>query len=220
MAYRCVIFDFDGTLADTEKFIVDIYNEIADKYGFERIDQQIYEQVKTMSIPQIIAALDISYKKAMSLMKAGQKLLRTRIESVEPFEENLGSILNTIEALSGPMGVISSNLKKNIRLFLKHQGVDNMAFIISSPLFSKEHKIRSIMRRRRLAPSEVLYVGDETRDIVSSHNAGVDVAAAAWGYTAEATLKAQNPTYIIHSIHDIISILKGEYPKEDISHAI
>lgn len=213
MTYRCVIFDFDGTLADTEKFVVTIYNQIAEKYGYALIDDAQYEKIKTMSFSKVLNVMDISYKKAMTLLAEGQKILKKNMDAVAPFEKDIASVLEQIKEQCPVIGVISSNTKKNIRLFLKNTRITSMDFVISSPLFSKESKIRSVMRRKKLSPEEILYVGDEQRDIVSSHHAGVDVAAAAWGYTSRQMLLKRNPTYLIHSLKDVVDILNGDFER-------
>ena len=38
MAYKCVCFDFDGTLADTEALMLKVYNEMARRYRLEAIE--------------------------------------------------------------------------------------------------------------------------------------------------------------------------------------
>ena len=40
MAYKCVVFDFDGTLADTEEKTFNIYNDMAEKYKYRKITKE------------------------------------------------------------------------------------------------------------------------------------------------------------------------------------
>ena len=42
MAYKCVVFDFDGTLADTEEKTFNIYNDMAEKYKYRKITKFPY----------------------------------------------------------------------------------------------------------------------------------------------------------------------------------
>jgi phosphoglycolate phosphatase len=39
-AIRCIIFDFDGTIADTEHFAFNISNELAERYNFRKITRE------------------------------------------------------------------------------------------------------------------------------------------------------------------------------------
>ncbi len=54
MAYRLAIFDFDGTLADTMPWFVGVLNEVSDRFGIRRIDQQEYDALREMSPVQIM----------------------------------------------------------------------------------------------------------------------------------------------------------------------
>jgi phosphoglycolate phosphatase len=39
VAYKLVIFDFDGTLADSAGWLFGVLNQVADRYGFRRVDE-------------------------------------------------------------------------------------------------------------------------------------------------------------------------------------
>ena len=64
--------------------------------------------------------------------------------------EDIKDILINLKSNLKYMGIISSNTKKNINNFLKNENIDNMDFIISSPLFSKEIKINKIKKKLKL----------------------------------------------------------------------
>ena len=76
-------------------------------------------------------------------------------------------------------GILSSNREETIRTCLRANGVENLfAFVIGYPkLFGKAKALRRILKSRDLERAELLYVGDETRDIEAAHKAKVRVAA-------------------------------------------
>ena len=204
---KCVIFDFDGTLADTARQILNVYNIIAEKYGYEKRDMEDFHLLKQMNMSTAMQLVDIPIKKMPSLIREGQKIFREYVDESEAFTENLADILLRIKQLCGIVGIISSNTKKNIRIFLEKAGIDCMDFVISSPLFSKETKIRKIIRKHELLPRDVIYIGDETRDIDSAKNAGVRSIAVTWGFNGKDLLRKHNPEYIVDKFEDIIPTL-------------
>ena len=206
---KCVIYDFDGTLADTERFSLNIYNELAEKYGYRTYTLEDLEELKQMPLTKLISMVDIPYHKIFSLIREGQGILKKHINDVKGFQEDLAATLEQIKEMTGQAGVISSNSKKNIKRFLKNKEIHTMDFVISSPLFSKEAKISKIMRKEDLRPGEVLYVGDEVRDIQSSQKAGIRVAAATWGYQHRSLLEDARPTYLIDNLRELITIVKN-----------
>lgn len=206
---KIVIFDFDGTIADTEQWTLDIYNELALKYGYRTYTIKEMEEMKKMHLSKIISELGIPYSKIFLLLKEGQQILKKNINNVHAFTEELKQVLQKIRFLSGTVGIISSNTKKNIRRFCKNKDID-MDFIISSPLFTKEVKINRIIKKYRVKPENILYVGDEVRDIESSKKSGVKVASATWGYNDKDLLEESEPDYVIDDISELIDIIKKE----------
>lgn len=204
---KCVIFDFDGTLADTARQIMVVYNIIAEKYGYEKRDMDDFHLLRQMNLSTAMQLVDIPIKKMPSLIKEGQKIFKNYVHEVDGFSDNLNEMLVRIKDLCGTIGIISSNTKKNIKLFLEHRGIDCVDFVISSPLFTKERKIKTIMKKYRLFPSDILYVGDETRDVDSAKKAGVRSVAVTWGWTGRDLLKKHSPDYIIDSFDELLPVI-------------
>lgn len=208
MSYNCIIFDFDGTLANTENVIFQVYNKIAKKYGYKEITREYIEELKHMPIHNILKDLEIPYLKVFSLIKKGQKMMKEYHTSTNPYEEDLTEILKELKSNVKYMGIISSNTKKNIEKFLKKEKIQTMDFVISSPLFSKEIKINKIKKKFKLKDEDILYVGDEVRDVVSAKKANIDIASVTYGYNTVEYLKTENPTFFIDSLKELLKIIK------------
>lgn len=208
MKYKCVIFDFDGTLANTENVIFRVYNEIAKKYGYKEITHDYIDELKHQPIHNIIKDLGVPYLKVFSLIKKGQKLMKEYHKSMDPYEEDLKETLKILKSKLSYMGIISSNSKKNINTFLKNEKIDTMDFIISSPLFSKEIKINKLKKKLKLKDEDILYVGDEVRDIVSAKKANIDIASVTYGYNTKEYLSSEHPTYFIDDLKELFNIIE------------
>ncbi|MBM6968855.1 HAD hydrolase-like protein, partial [Pseudoramibacter alactolyticus] len=59
MAYKCVCFDFDGTLADTEALMLKVYNEMARRYRLEAIEPEAIGAIKEMAMADVLRHLHI-----------------------------------------------------------------------------------------------------------------------------------------------------------------
>ncbi|WP_294464496.1 HAD-IA family hydrolase [uncultured Anaerofustis sp.] len=208
MKYKCVIFDFDGTLANTENVIFRVYNEIAKKYGYKEITHDYIDELKHQPIHNIIKDLGVPYLKVFSLIKKGQKLMKEYHKSMDPYEEDIKETLKILKSKLSYMGIISSNSKKNINTFLKNENIDTMDFIISSPLFSKEIKINKLKKKLKLKDEDILYVGDEVRDIVSAKKANIDIASVTYGYNTKEYLSSEEPTYFIDNLKELFNIIE------------
>jgi phosphoglycolate phosphatase len=204
----CIIFDFDGTLADTERHSLAIYNKLAEEHGFTVFTLEEVEELKHMIPAKIIAKAKIPYTKLFKVLKEGQEMLKKHINEVPSFEADLKSVLDEVRPYTKKIGVISSNLKKNIRRFLKNNGVDDMDFIISSPLFTKEAKILKVIRKYHFDAARVVYVGDEFRDITASKKAGVKIVSVTWGYNSRELLEKGAPDAVIDNLSELTSLVR------------
>jgi len=208
MNYKCVIFDFDGTLADTEKVNFRIFQEIADKYKIEKLSLEDMRKLKKLSATEIIEHLNIKKRNIPGMMRKGRRRLHASIEEVQWCRKNWPIIIQKIKDSGFIVGVITSNSKRNVRKFLKNKDAQYFEFIYNSGMTGKERKIKKVMRKRKLSNEEILYVGDEIRDIKSSHNVKVHIASVDWGYNTRESLERNKPDYIIEDPEELLEILK------------
>jgi len=82
---KTVIFDFDGTIADTFRFTFDIVKELAPKYGYEPLSVEEIELLREMSFKDIIRKYKIG----------PVKLLRMTLDAHAAFLNNVNLIVNT-----------------------------------------------------------------------------------------------------------------------------
>lgn len=209
MAYKCVVFDFDGTLADTEELAFEIYNALASKYKYKPVSREELLQIKNLHIKEIMAMVDIPFYKLPRVLSQGQKRMRARTGEIRAFNPEIGAVLGALRETTEVMGILTSNVKRTVQAFLERYGLSgDFDFLMSSALLSKQKKIKKVLGRYGLEAGELLYVGDETRDIEACKNAGVDVAAVCWGYNSPLALKRCNPTYMAETLEDILEIVK------------
>lgn len=207
MTIQCLIFDFDGTLADTEEHTFKIFNLMADKYNYKKMTREDLAHIKHLNFREIIKWVGIPYSKVPGIIKEGQKLMKENIEDIKPFEQDIRKVLLSIHDKVHNIGIITSNTKKNVESFLDKYNIDFFQFIISSPLHSKEKKINSIAKKYSVDKHNILYVGDETRDILACKKSGVMCAAVTWGYNSIEALTRHNPDYIINNLEELMEII-------------
>lgn len=209
MAYRCVVFDFDGTLADTEEIAFEIYNEMASRYKYHPITREELMHIKNLHIKEIMEIVDIPFIKLPRVINQGQKRMRVRAEEIRAFNSGIKGVMDELSKETEIIGILTSNIKRTVRSFLKQYEIEtDFDFLLSSALLSKQKKIRKVLKKYDLKAEELLYIGDETRDIEACHIAGVDVAAVRWGYNSPAALERCHPTYMIEDLEALIKIVK------------
>ncbi|SRR6056297_1093030 len=208
MNYKCIIFDFDGTLADTEKINFRIFQEIADKYKIEKFSFEEMKKLKKLSASELIDHLNIKKRNIPGMLRRGRKKLHASIEEVDWCRENWPKTIEILKDKGYILGVITSNSKKNVRRFFDNKNVNYLEFIYNSGLTGKERKLKKVMRKKNLKPEEILYVGDEIRDIKSAHHMKIHIASVDWGYNTRESLERNNPEYIIEKPMELIEIME------------
>jgi len=198
MAYRTFIFDFDGTLADTLEESRLIYNRMAPDYGLREVGQDELHHLRHLSLKELLDHLDIPKRRVPSLLARGTALMRANISKLQLIS-GMGEVLPQLRQRAHSFGILTSNATANVDLFLRAHGLrDQFDFISStSKLTGKAKHLRAIRKTFSLDAGEMIYVGDEIRDIKASKKAGVPVAAVTWGFNSAESLAAESPEHIL-----------------------
>jgi phosphoglycolate phosphatase len=209
VSYRVIAWDFDGTLADSLDGALRIYNQLAAEYGLVPIDDPT--PVRQMTIPAFLKAHRISLAKVPVLYSKFLKAQASQMASVR-LHEGIPEVVGKLQEREYRLAVISSNTPENIRVCLRANGVEErFEFVLGySRLFGKESAIRGLIKSLKLAPRDLLYVGDEVRDINAARKAGVTVASVCWGFNSEEALAAEHPEYIVHTPAELLNVLDGQ----------
>lgn len=210
MKYKYVFFDFDGTLADTEEVNFVIYQKLAEKYNLRNITLDELGHLKKMSAKEMMEYIELKKRYLPFMLKRGKKLLTQDIRNVNLCKPDIFDTIKKIKELGVKVAIITTNSKVNVRMFLEEHEADYFDFISSSSMFGKESKMKKIIKKEKLQNSEVLYVGDEIRDIYAANRAGIDIASVGWGYNTVESLKKNKPQYLIFETGELIDICKQQ----------
>lgn len=208
MAYRTIIFDFDGTLADTLEESRRIYNILAADYELREVTAEELPALRHFSLLELLDHLDIPKRRVPSLISRGTALMRGNITQL-PLIPGIAEIIPEMRARSKAFGILTSNATANVDLFLRAHGLrEHFDFISStSKLTGKAKHLRAIRKTFSLDEEEMLYVGDEIRDIKAAKKASIAMAAVTWGFNSPESLKAQAPEHIISSPAELLALV-------------
>jgi len=207
--YKYVIFDFDGTLADTEEANFVIYQKLAEKYNLRNITMDELGRLKKMHAKEVIAYIELKKRYLPFLLKKGKNLLTQDIKNISLCKPDIFHIIGNLKKMGIKTAIITTNSKTNVKLFLEAHDVDIFDIIVSAGMFGKESKMKKIVKKAKINIDEFLYVGDEIRDITAARNAKMDIASVGWGYNTVESLKKHEPDYLIFEPSELIDICKG-----------
>ena len=204
-----LIFDFDGTLADTLAFTVNAATEINRSLHLlsdEKIDFEKFRSTDTM---EFFKDLEIPTHKLLFFLYKYQRKQSKQIDNVKVFE-NLPEVLTKLKENGIGLGVATSNSTKNVKLFLRNNNLNMFNFIYSSiDYFHKNKILERAIKKYGMEKENVIYVGDEIRDIKAAKEAGIKVASVTWGYNFENVLSKYKPDFIINQPEELLNLFKS-----------
>ena len=204
---KYVIFDFDGTLADSNRLFMKAWNLFADQYHYDRVTEEDTVTSKNLTIHERAKKYRFPMHKLPIILPKVNRYFKEHIDEVQLFEGIL-EMLNSIQQAGYTIVIISSNAKENIELLLKQQQVHVVSQVLtSSRLFGKDTVIKKFMKQQKLTQEDVIYVGDEIRDIIACNKVGVPFVWVSWGLDGYELIEKENPSYVVHSPKELSELL-------------
>jgi HAD superfamily hydrolase (TIGR01509 family) len=204
---KVIIFDFDGTLADTIDILLSITNRLSAEFGFKSATKEELAQLSNLNSWQILQYSGISIFKFPLLIRRLKAELQSEVPHIQLFP-GIKEVLLELKKRGFQLGIITSNSRENVWTSLEKNGLqDTFTFIYSGSTFGKHKVINKWLRRENINPEEVVYVGDEIRDIDAAKKTGIKVIAVGWGFNSQEALAAQNPNFLIKSPQELIEII-------------
>jgi HAD superfamily hydrolase (TIGR01549 family) len=206
---KTVIFDFDGTLAHSLPEIKKIFLEIAKEFSYpatpELIEKLIHKEAK-----EIIHELKVPLWKIPKVEKSFRLKMKTVINNVELFPQTEKMIAD-LKKEGLRLGIFTSNSKKNVGWFLKKHRLEKYFDFIDggSSFFGKGQRLKKILKKEKLKKEEVVYIGDETRDIIASQKNQVKVIGVTWGMNPRPVMTKYHPDYLVDNQEKLVSIIKN-----------
>ncbi|MGK7930202.1 MAG: HAD hydrolase-like protein [Microcystaceae cyanobacterium] len=214
MVLKVIIFDFDGTIADTYDTFVEIVNELSGEFGYAPVEKRDLDRLKHMSSREIVKEANIPLIKIPFILKRVKSELSKRTDKLTPIQGMQDCLLN-LKDQGYSLGILTSNIKENVVAFLDNNHLtDTFDFIYSgTTLFGKHKVINRMLKEHHLSAKDVMYIGDETRDIQSAQKSQVVMTAVSWGFNSAQVLAKYNPDFIINQPHELLAILDSLNPE-------
>jgi phosphoglycolate phosphatase len=196
LRYRAVIFDFDYTLADSSRGVIECIN-----FAFERMG------IPPAAPAQIRRAIGISLPETLRLL-AGEKYMEKSAEFIRLFTERADAVMeeltdvyryvpiafSRLRRMDLKLGIVSSKYRYRIEALLKREALLEAVDVIIGGEDVERHKpdpagLLSAVERLGGSREQTLFIGDSLTDAETARRAGVAFAAVLTGVTKEAEFR-------------------------------
>lgn len=205
MPYKLVIFDFDGTLADSFPFFVEVHNQLAQKHGFKPVARTEIPELRQYGARQIMRHVGLPKWKMPFVARSFVRLMRQNAQAIAPFAE-VEETLAHLAASGIMLALVTANSAENVRAILG-PGLASL-FVVQETgvsIFGKRRRLGHVLKRSGVAAHQAIYVGDQSTDAEAAAGVGIAFGAVAWGYAPLSSLQAYGPA----EIFDHVAALRG-----------
>lgn len=209
---KAVIFDFDGTIADSLAAFIKVFEDITNRP--KPFTASEIEELQHKDMLQIALELNIPKWKIPWLIFRGRRMFRDHMGSVR-VHPGISSILADLQARGVPLYVLSSNSKENVEQYLRDHHLEGYFSAIygDAGLLGKARSLSRLFKKEGIQPTGSWYIGDETRDIVGAHAAGLKVISVSWGYNSRQALLDKEPDILVDTPAQLATALKKTWKK-------
>ncbi|ETP68138.1 HAD-IA family hydrolase [Planococcus glaciei] len=205
-----IIFDFDGTLADSMPLFMQAWNTYAVQFNYLPVSEKDLAASRNLTIQQRAKKYGFPMHKIPVILPKVYQYFKAHMNEVALFD-GIKDMLDALAHNGYRIVIISSNAKENIELFLKQEGIETVSQVLtSSRIFGKDTVIRKYMKQQNVSAEQLLYVGDEVRDIVACNKVAVPFAWVSWGLDGFELIEKERPKFVVHSPQELLDALIAE----------
>ena len=213
--YDYVIFDFDGTVADTGEGILKSL-----QYSFEQMGREVPDlsDLKKFIGPPIHYSYVNFYGIDENEVEQYIKKYRERYKKIGIYEcfvyDGMLETLKTLRKNGVKLGIASSKPIKLVYDVMEHLKLTEYFDAVVGTRFDDSNHpgktdlvLQSMEKLEDSDKSRTLMVGDRFFDIDGAAGAGVDSAGVTYGYGSREEFEEHNATYIVDSPKEILNIV-------------
>jgi phosphoglycolate phosphatase-like HAD superfamily hydrolase len=205
---KAIIFDMDGTIADSFDYVSDFL--VAQAKLAPLSDEQKHG-LRGLSMRDMAHKLGYHWWDAPILFIRGRQRMRRSIQAkhLQPFV-GMPEIIRRLHNEGHELFILSTNSLRNVHHFLDDQKIHKyfMEIYAGVGVFNKAPGLRRLLKDQSLRTEEVIYVGDELRDIEAAQSVGIRTVAVTWGFAKRGKLVAMRPTALADTPAELMRILE------------
>ncbi|QSX78894.1 HAD hydrolase-like protein [Agrilutibacter solisilvae] len=207
MKYPLVIFDFDGTLADSFPFFLQAQQVLAQRHGFTAVAEDRIEDLRRLGPREIMRELAVP---AWKLPVVAADFIRAMREAPPvPLFPGIADTLLHLREREVRLAILTSNSVDNVRRVLGDTLMAAIELIDGGAhMLGKQRRIARLVRRAAAsgtpaAATDAIYVGDQLSDGEAARAAGVAFGAVGWGYAHADALRAAQPEEFFETVEQL-----------------
>lgn len=202
MRYPLVIFDFDGTLADSFPFFVKAQHALAQRHGFTAIEDDRVDALRRLGTRELLRELKFPTWKVPIVAADFVRMMRGA--PPVPLFPGVADTLRHLRDRGARLAILTSNSVDNVRRVLDAELMEAIELIDGGAhVLGKHRRIARMLKLAKTGASEAIYIGDQVSDGEAARRVGVAFGAVGWGYSHADTLRAMGAEEFFETVPEL-----------------
>lgn len=209
---RAVLYDFDGTLADSTALIMRCWRYMMNAHHGHCPPDEEWLSGFGMTLETQVARFARSDEEYRAMLESYRTHQREHHDAMlRPFPGAAETVAE-LERRGVPLGIVTSKHRRATLHGVELCGLTSHFPVIVTPedvTHPKPHPEPVLVALERLGvvAEDTLFVGDSPHDMVAGRAAGTRVAAATWGPFPAAALEAERPDHFLRAQEDVLRLV-------------
>jgi pyrophosphatase PpaX len=209
MVIKAVIFDFDGTLADTLPVCFLAFESVFKKFDDREVTS---EEIKAMFGPSETGIIreNLNNNNHDEAIELYYEIYRERHENLVQNNEDINTLLSKLKSNGYKLGIVTGKARRSLDISLGCLGLDEFFDVIitgDDVEFPKPHPegIYKALEYLGVLPNEAVFLGDSDADIMAGKQANVFTIGVHWLPNYQTIDFNIQPDEVYSSINELIA---------------
>ncbi len=218
MTYSGIIFDLDGTLADTLADIANSMNRVLEKEGFPVHPAEDYKYLIGRGLENLVASSLPAQSRLPSIITAclGSLIEDYRVNCLVDTHlyPGIESLLNRLQDKGLKLAIFSNKADDLTQIIVQSlmPGIRFSKVIGAKPGFPKKPDPSGAMlisNFLELNPEEVIYMGDSDVDMMTARGARMLAVGVLWGFRTKEELLSNGADHLLSDPSELMALLEN-----------
>ena len=210
--YAAVVFDLDGTLANTIPTVARLYSHVLQQYTGRK--WTLAELLQYFGPPEDIIFERITNNKTLSATMLAEYYRLSEVHGAEfTAFAGIADVLTRLQSLGVRLGVFTSGVTDAALIRLRHAGLlDFFEAVIGGDQVTnyKPHPegLQRLFDQFEVEPQAALFIGDSPLDVQAGRAAGATTAGVLWGAGTREALLAAEPRHLLDHPQQLFQVIQ------------
>lgn len=209
-----IVFDFDGTVLDTDQLIIDSWQAVFRRFRGEETAEKLILSTFGETVANTVQEL-FPEENAEEVMQVYRSYQQKHSAGAYRLYPGIRELLGELKEHRYKLSIVTSRLGNTTMQYLGEMGIkDKFDVIVTADDVTSPKPdptpLLTAMDKLGVGRDESIMLGDTRFDIGCCVNAGVDSILVGWGRSCGRTsLRGLEPTYRIYQPGDLFEIIEG-----------